>query len=101
MLTDERQTQKMIDQNSSEVKPQYMVVSLYINPEAHTVSKQVCCNAAPNAVPMRDAMIASSGTGTVGPLMGTTHSPQSKGEMKDNMNKSMQNNRSKIEIQDL
>ena len=37
--------------------------------------KQVHCNAAQNAVPTHDAMIASSGTGTAGPLMGTMHSP--------------------------
>ena len=37
--------------------------------------KQVHCKAAQNAVPTHDAMIASSGTGTAGPLMGTMHSP--------------------------
>ena len=35
-----------------------------------------------------DAMIASSGTGTAGPLMGTTHSPQVRSETKDKRNKS-------------
>ena len=50
--------------------------------------KQVQCNAVQNAVPTHDAMIASSGTGTAGPLMGTTHSPQVRSETKDKRNKS-------------
>ena len=36
--------------------------------------KQVHCKAARNAVSTHDATIASSGTGTAGPLMGTMHS---------------------------
>ena len=63
--------------------------------------KQVHCKAAQDAAPTHDATIASSGTGTAGPLMGTTHSPQLKGETKDKREESMQNKGSKMEIQDL
>ena len=41
------------------------------------------CNAAQDAVPTHDAMIASSGTGTAGPLMGTMHSLLLRSETKD------------------
>ena len=51
--------------------------------------KQVHCKAAQDAVPTHDAMIASFGTGTAGPLMGTMHSPQVRSEMKDKRNKSI------------
>ena len=57
--------------------------------------KQVHCNAAQNAVPTHDAMIASSGTGTAGPLMGTMHGPQVRSETKIQRDKQMQNNQIK------
>ena len=57
--------------------------------------KQVHCNAAQNTVPTHDAMIASSGTGTAGPLMGTMHSPQVEGETKDKGSNAVQKHRSK------
>ena len=47
--------------------------------------KQLRCEAVPSAVPTHDATIASSGTGTAGPLMGAMHSPRVRGEAKDDM----------------
>ena len=57
--------------------------------------QQVHCKAAQNAVPTHDAMIASSGTGTAGPLMGTMHSPQVRSETKIQRDKQTQNNQIK------
>ena len=60
--------------------------------EAQTIPNKCTamhCNALQDAVPMHDAMIASSGTGTAGPLMGTMYSLQWKSETKDKRNESM------------
>ena len=54
--------------------------------------KQVQCKAVQNAVQVHDAMIVSCSTGTAGPMMGTMHNPQVKGEMKEEMTNTMQNN---------
>ena len=44
---------------------------------------------------MHDAMIASSGTGTAGPSMGTMHGPQAKGEMINERTRQCKDNRLK------
>ena len=69
------------------------MVSLYTNPETQTIPNK--CIAVQNAVSTHDAMIASSGTGTAGPLMGTMHSLQWKSETKDKGFNAVQKHRSK------
>ena len=97
MLTDERTSSKKSEYNYTGIRPEQfwgkttihgVLIYQYRSPNN---PKQVHCNAAQNAVPTHDAMIASSGTGTAGPLMGTMHSPQVRSEVKDKRDKSMQN----------
>ena len=80
MLTDERQVQRKKIINYTGIRPEQfwgkttihgVLIYQYRSPNN---PKQVHCNAAQDAVPTHDAMIASSGTGTAGPLMGTMHS---------------------------
>ena len=94
MLTDERTSSKKSEYNYTGIRPEQfwgkttihgVLIYQYGSPNN---PKQVHCKAAQNAVPTHDAMIASSGTGTAGPLMGTMHSPQARSETKDERNKS-------------
>ena len=81
MLTDERTSSKEKRDNYTGIRPEQfwgkttihgVLIYQYRSPNN---PKQMHCNAAQDAVPTHDAMIASSGTGTAGPLMGTMHSP--------------------------
>ena len=107
MLTDEGTSSEKNKYNYTGIRPeQFWGITtihgvLIYQSRSPNIPKQVHCNAVPNAVPMHDAMIVSSGTGTAGPLMGTMHSPQLKGGTKDKRKESMQNKGSKIEVQDL
>ena len=81
MLTDERTSSKEKEYNYTGIRPEQFWgkttihgVLIYQSRSPNN-PQQVHCNAAQNAVPTHDAMIASSGTGTAGPLMGTMHSP--------------------------
>ena len=82
MLTDERTSSRKDKNNYTGIRPEQfwgkttihgVLIYQYRSPNN---PKQVHCEAAQNAVPTHDAMIASSGTGTAGPLMGTMHSPK-------------------------
>ena len=89
MLTDERTNSKKSEYNYTGIRPEQfwgkttihgVLIYQYRSPNN---PKQVHCNAAQNTVPTHDAMIASSGTGTAGPLMGTMHSLLLRSETKD------------------
>ena len=101
MLTDKRTSSKKSEYNYTGIRPEQFWGKTTIHGvliyqlRSPNNPKQVRCNAAQNAVPMHDAMIASSGTGTAGPLMRTMHSLQWKSETKDKGNESMQNKRPK------
>ena len=107
MLTDERTSSKEKINNYTGIRPeQFWGITtihgvLVYQSRSPNNPTQVQCSAVQNAVLMHATRIASSGTGTAGPLMGTMHSPQAKSEMKDKRKESMQNKGSKIEIQDL
>ena len=80
VLTDERTDSRINEINYTGIRPEQfwgkttihgVLIYQYGSPNN---PKQVHCKAAQNAVPMHGARIASSGTGTAGPLMGTMHS---------------------------
>ena len=101
MLTDEGTSSKEKKYNYTGIRPEqswgFTTIHgvLIYQSRSPNNPQQVHCNAAQNAVPMHDAMIASSGTGTAGPLMGTMHSPQVEGETKDKGSNAVQKHRSK------
>ena len=101
MLTDEGTSSEKNKYNYTGIRPEQfwgkttihgVLIYQYGSPNN---PKQVYCNAVQNAVRTHDAMIASSGTGTAGPLMGTMHSPQVRSETKIQRDKQMQNNQIK------
>ena len=80
VLTDEGTSSKKKKYNYTGIRPeQFWGITtihgvLIYQSRSPNSPKQVHCKAAQNAVLMHDAMIASSGTGTAGPLMETMHS---------------------------
>ena len=81
MLTDEKKSSKEKYNNYTGIRPEQfwgksMIQGVLIYQfRCPNNPKQLYCNAVQNAVPMHDAMITSSGTGTAGPLMETMQSP--------------------------
>ena len=89
MLTDERTSSKKSEFNYTGIRPEQFWGKttvhgvLIYQSRGPNNPQQVHCKAAQDAALTHDAMIASSGTGTAGPLMGAMHSPQVRSGAKD------------------